>query len=67
MPATVEVANGKHVELCLEFGIDILWIGARTTVNPFAVQEVADALKGVDIPVLIKIQLTQICPYGWVL
>lgn len=54
MPVTVEVAKAKHVELCLEFGIDILWIGARTTVNPFAVQEIADALKGVDIPVLIK-------------
>jgi len=53
-PVTVEVAKAKHVELCLEFGIDILWIGARTTVNPFAVQEVADALRGVDIPVLIK-------------
>jgi len=53
-PVTIEVANAKHVELSLEFGIDILWIGARTTVNPFAVQEIADALKGVDIPVLIK-------------
>jgi chorismate mutase len=54
MPITVEVAKAKHVEVCLEFGIDILWIGARTTVNPFAVQEIADALKGVDIPVLVK-------------
>jgi len=53
-PVTVEVAKANHVELCLEFGIDILWIGARTTVNPFAVQEIADALKGVDIPVLVK-------------
>ena len=53
-PVTIEVANAKHVELSLEFGIDILWIGARTTVNPFAVQEIADALKGVDIPVLVK-------------
>lgn len=53
-PVTVEVAKASHVELCLEFGIDILWIGARTTVNPFAVQEIADALKGVDIPVLVK-------------
>lgn len=49
-----EVANGKHVEECLKHGIDILWIGARTTVNPFSVQEIADALKGVDIPVLVK-------------
>jgi len=54
MPVTVEVAKASHVELCLEFGIDILWIGARTTVNPFAVQEIADALKGTDKPVLVK-------------
>jgi len=54
MPCTVEVAKASHVELCLEFGIDVLWLGARTTVNPFAVQEVADALKGVNIPVMIK-------------
>ena len=53
-PLTVEVAKASHVDLCLEFGIDILWIGARTTVNPFAVQEIADALRGVDIPVLVK-------------
>ncbi len=51
---TTEVANTKHVELCLENKIDILWIGARTTVNPFIVQEIADCLKGVDIPVLVK-------------
>lgn len=51
---TTEVASARHVELCLEHGIDILWIGARTTVNPFLVQEIADALKGVDIPVLVK-------------
>lgn len=49
-----EVANGAHVEACLKAGIDILWVGARTTVNPFSVQEVADALKGVDVPVLVK-------------
>ncbi len=54
LPVAVEVAKAAHVELCLEFGIDILWIGARTTVNPFAVQEIADALKGTDIPVLVK-------------
>jgi chorismate mutase len=54
LPVAVEVAKASHVELCLEFGIDVLWIGARTTVNPFAVQEIADALKGVDIPVLLK-------------
>lgn len=49
-----EVANTKHVELCLKAGIDILWIGARTTVNPFYVQEIAEALKGCDIPVYVK-------------
>ena len=51
---TTEVANAEHVEKCLKHGIDILWIGARTTVNPFSVQEIADALKGVDIPVFVK-------------
>lgn len=54
LPVTVEVANVKHVYEALRMGIDILWIGARTTVNPFAVQEIADALQGVDIPVLVK-------------
>jgi len=49
-----EVANPKHVELCLKAGIDVLWIGARTTVNPFYVQEIAEALRGTDIPVLVK-------------
>src|SRR6476619_5078282 len=54
MPMTVEVATAKQVENALHFEIDVLWIGARTTVNPFSVQEVADALRGVDVPVLIK-------------
>ena len=54
MLAATEVATAKHVEQALKEGIDLLWIGARTTANPFAVQEVADALKGVDIPVLVK-------------
>jgi chorismate mutase len=54
MPVCVEVAKASHVQLCLEFDIDILWIGARTSVNPFAVQEIAEVLRGVDIPVLIK-------------
>lgn len=54
MYVTTEVATAQHVHEALKAGIDILWIGARTTVNPFAVQEIADALKGVDIPVLIK-------------
>lgn len=51
---TTEVGNANHVELALKADVDILWIGARTTVNPFAVQEIADALKGVDKPVLVK-------------
>jgi chorismate mutase len=54
LPTTVEVATAAHVETALKHNVDILWIGARTTVNPFSVQEVADALKGVDIPVLVK-------------
>jgi chorismate mutase len=54
LPFTVEVATARHVEESLKHGADILWIGARTTVNPFSVQEVADALKGVDIPVFVK-------------
>ncbi len=54
LPLTVEVATAKQVEDALHFEIDVLWIGARTTVNPFSVQEVADALRGVDVPVLIK-------------
>lgn len=54
LPVTVEVANTKHVELALKAEIDIFWIGARTSVNPFAVQEITESLRGVDIPVLIK-------------
>ncbi len=54
MLTTVEVANVKHVYEALKAGIDILWIGARTSANPFAVQDIADSLKGVDIPVMIK-------------
>ena len=54
IPVTIEVAQPRHVELALKAGIDCLWIGARTTVNPFLVQQIADALKGVDVPVLIK-------------
>ena len=54
LPVTVEVATGKQVEDALHFGVDVLWIGARTTVNPFSVQDVADALRGVKVPVLIK-------------
>lgn len=49
-----EVASEKHVFECLKYGVDLVWIGARTTANPFLVQEIADALKDVDIPVLVK-------------
>jgi chorismate mutase len=49
-----EVATAAHVEAALRHGIDLLWIGARTTVNPFSVQEIAEALRGVDVPVLVK-------------
>ena len=54
MLTTIEVATAKHVEEALKHGIDILWAGARTSANPFAIQDIADALKGVDIPVLVK-------------
>ncbi len=54
LPTTVEIANAQHVEQSLNHNVDVLWIGARTTVNPFSVQEIADSLKGVDIPVMIK-------------
>ncbi|MCP4153402.1 MAG: bifunctional 3-deoxy-7-phosphoheptulonate synthase/chorismate mutase type II [bacterium] len=54
VPVTTEVATPEHVEACLKNDIDILWVGARTTSNPFAVQAIADALKGVDIPVIVK-------------
>lgn len=54
MKTSTEVANVKHVYEALKAGVDMLWIGARTTANPFAMQEIADALKGTDIPVLVK-------------
>lgn len=54
LPITTEVATPEHVEASLNAGLDALWIGARTTVNPFYVQEIADALEGVDIPVYVK-------------
>jgi chorismate mutase len=53
-PIAVEVATREHVFDCLKAGVDILWIGARTTANPFSVQEIADALEGVAIPVIVK-------------
>ena len=54
MYVSTEVATAKHVYECLKAGIDVHRVGARTTATPFAVQEIADALKGVDIPVLVK-------------
>lgn len=54
LKTTVEVANPKHVELALKYKVDVLWLGARTVVNPFSVQEISESLKGVDIPVMVK-------------
>ena len=56
MLTATEVATPEHVELALKYGIDVLWVGARTTANPFAMQALADALKGTDVPVLVKNQ-----------
>jgi len=54
MLVTTEVATAKHVYEALKFGVDILWIGARSSANPFVMQEIADALEGADVPVMIK-------------
>jgi chorismate mutase len=54
LPVTVEVAEPEHIEEALKHGVDVLWLGARTTVNPFQVQRLADALKGVNIPMMVK-------------
>ena len=54
MLVSTEVATPEHVELALKYGIDVLWVGARTCANPFAMQSLADSLKGVDVPVLVK-------------
>jgi chorismate mutase len=54
LPTAVEVATAKHVEEALKAGVDVFWVGARSTANPFTVQEIADALKGVDVPVIVK-------------
>jgi len=54
MLTATEVATAKHVEEALKYEVDLLWIGARTTADPFAVQEIADTLQGTDIPVLVK-------------
>ena len=58
LPVGVEVATSKHVEGALNFGMDMVWIGARTTGNPFSVQEVADALRGAEVMVFVKNPLT---------
>ena len=54
LPTATEVANSGHVNDALKFGVDVLWIGARTSANPFAMQEIADALSGVEVTVLVK-------------
>lgn len=54
MLTATEVATPEHVELALKYGIDLLWVGARTTANPFAMQALADSLQGIDVPVLVK-------------
>lgn len=54
LPVAIEVATPQHLELALKYNIDVVWLGARTTVNPFLVQRIADALAGIDIPVMIK-------------
>ena len=54
MLVATEVAKPEHVELCMKYGIDILWVGARTAAYPFAMQDLADAMKGIEVPVLVK-------------
>lgn len=54
IPIAVEVGNTQHVEQALKAGVEVLWIGARTTVNPFSVQEIAESLRGVEVPVMVK-------------
>ena len=54
IPVCVEVANAKHTEAALKAEVDVLWLGARTTVNPFSVQEICDVVKGTDVPVMVK-------------
>lgn len=54
LKTAVEVARPQHIEMCLRHGVDVIWLGARTVVNPFSIDELAESLKGVDIPVMIK-------------
>ena len=58
MPTLVEVATPTHVELCLKYGVSAVWVGARTVVNPFSVQQLADALRGTQMPVFVKNPVT---------
>lgn len=58
LPVAIEVAEPSHIELALKYGIDVLWIGARTVVNPFQVQQLADNLRGVDVSVMVKNPVT---------
>ena len=54
MCIATEVATPEHVELAMKYGMDILWVGARTSANPFAMQALADAMKGLNVPILVK-------------
>ncbi len=54
LPVITEIATPQHLEKCLKYGIDMLWIGARTSGNPFSINEIAEALRGVNIPVFVK-------------
>lgn len=54
LPTACEIATPEHAELALKYGIDMLWVGARTSVNPFAVQDIADCIKGTNVAVLVK-------------
>ncbi len=54
LPVAVEVANASHVEAALKFNVEVMWVGARTTVNPFSVQEIADVLQGTEVQVMVK-------------
>jgi len=58
LPVAIEVAHPQHIELALQHQIDVLWIGARTVINPFHVQELAETLKGIDIPLMVKNPVT---------
>lgn len=64
MLIATEVATPEHVELCLKYGVDILWVGARTTANPFAMQALADSMKGIDNPVFVKTLSTLTSNFG---